>query len=117
MDWRREEKDLFKRALDEFEGGYFYACHDTLEELWREEIDPYIKDFLWAFIQLSIARYHEENQNEVGARQMREKARKKALRARDGKEMLLFFEKYFNAAEMLEALIKEEVYEFRRQTN
>lgn len=32
--------ELFRRGLEEFNAGAYFECHETLEELWREEARP-----------------------------------------------------------------------------
>lgn len=64
-----EEAALFQRGLTEFDEGYFFECHDTLEELWQGIRGPY-RDFFQGLIQASVAFYHLSNENLVGARSM-----------------------------------------------
>ena len=58
-------KALF-RAVDEFNAGSYYACHDTLEELWGEEPGE-VRKFYQGLLQISVALYHERNGNRRGA--------------------------------------------------
>lgn len=55
----------FWRGLTEFNGGEFYACHDTLEALWMESIHP-LRLFYQGVLQLAVAYYHLGNQNWKG---------------------------------------------------
>ena len=61
-----EERRAFERGLAEFNGGYFFECHDTLEELWRGIRGP-SRDFFQGLIQVAVAFYHLTNGNPAGA--------------------------------------------------
>jgi len=50
----------------EFNRGEFYACHDTLEALWTEANEPE-RTFFQGLLQLAVACYHLERQNQRGA--------------------------------------------------
>ena len=56
----------FRRAIDEFNSGRYFECHDTLEALWvlssGEE-----RRFLQGLIQVSVGFYHFFNGNPSGA--------------------------------------------------
>lgn len=56
----------FFQAVDEFNGGRYYSCHDTLEELWSEEPGE-VRKFYQGLLQISVALYHERNGNRRGA--------------------------------------------------
>ena len=60
------ENALFQRGIAEFNGTFFFECHDTLEELWMETSG---KDrlFLQGLIQISVGFYHFFNENYKGA--------------------------------------------------
>lgn len=60
----REEQ--FKRGIEEFNNGYFFECHDTLEEIWMETIGN-DRLFLQGLIQVSVGFYHLFNKNFKGA--------------------------------------------------
>ncbi|USR93162.1 DUF309 domain-containing protein [Phormidium yuhuli AB48] len=55
----------FWQAVDEFNQGEFYACHDTLEAIWLESVDPE-KTFYQGILQIAVAFYHLSNQNWKG---------------------------------------------------
>ena len=59
-------EEQFKRGIDEFNRGFFFECHDTLEDLWHETrgID---RLFLQGLIQISVGFYHLLNRNYKGA--------------------------------------------------
>nr|WP_290225047.1 DUF309 domain-containing protein [Trichocoleus desertorum] len=56
----------FWQAVEQFNQGEFYACHDTLEALWLEEIDP-LRRFYQGILQIAVACYHLSNLNWRGA--------------------------------------------------
>ncbi len=56
----------FKKGVDQFNQGQFYACHDTLEALWMEAREPE-KTFYQGILQIAVALYHLSNSNWQGA--------------------------------------------------
>jgi uncharacterized protein len=56
----------FWHGVEQFNQGQFYACHDTLEALWIEAIEPQ-KTFYQAILQIAVALYHLGNSNVRGA--------------------------------------------------
>ncbi len=58
--------DEFWRGVEQFNQQEFYACHDTLEALWIEAIEP-DKKFYQGILQIAVALYHLGNQNWRGA--------------------------------------------------
>lgn len=52
----------FWQGIAQFNAQDFYTCHDTLEELWTEAIDP-DRTFYQGILQLAVALYHLGNQN------------------------------------------------------
>jgi predicted metal-dependent hydrolase len=59
--------------VDQFNTGYFFECHDTLEELWSELRGP-CRDFFQGLIQVSVGFYHLGNGNRGGATSMLQRA-------------------------------------------
>jgi predicted metal-dependent hydrolase len=55
----------FWQGVEEFNRGEFYACHDTLESIWLESVDPE-KTFYQGILQIAVAFYHLSNQNWKG---------------------------------------------------
>jgi hypothetical protein len=53
-------------AIAQFNQRQFYACHDTLEEIWMEAIDPE-KTFYQGILQIAVGLYHLGNRNWQGA--------------------------------------------------
>ena len=58
--------DEFQQGVDQFNQQQFYACHDTLEALWIEAIEP-DKRFYQGILQVAVGLYHLENENWRGA--------------------------------------------------
>ena len=56
----------FWLAIDQFNSQQFYACHDTLEAMWMEAIEP-DKTFYQGILQIAVALYHLGNHNLRGA--------------------------------------------------
>ncbi len=49
-------------AVHQFNTGEFYACHDTLEALWMEALDPE-RRFYQGLLQTAVAYYHLSHRN------------------------------------------------------
>ena len=64
-----EERLLFEKGVQEFNTGYFFECHDTLEDLWTGLRGP-MRDFFQGLIQVSVAFYHLGGGNPSGAESM-----------------------------------------------
>jgi uncharacterized protein len=58
--------DAFWKGVTQFNQREFYACHDTLEALWIEAVEP-DKKFYQGILQVAVALYHLGNQNWRGA--------------------------------------------------
>ena len=71
-----EERRLFDKGVDEFNRGYYFECHDTLEELWSGLRGP-VRDFFQGLIQVSVAFYHLGNGNLAGMESMMRRALKR----------------------------------------
>jgi hypothetical protein len=64
-----EEEAQLARGVDQFNTGYFFECHDTLEDLWSG-ISGTARDFLQGLIQVAVAFYHLGNGNRTGAQSL-----------------------------------------------
>jgi uncharacterized protein len=71
-----EERAAFQKGVAEFNQGFFFECHDTLEELWGGVRGP-SRDFFQGLIQVSVAFYHLGNANLGGAESMLTRALKR----------------------------------------
>ena len=71
-----DERRAFEKGVDEFNRGYFFECHDTLEEMWTGVRGP-ARDFFQGLIQVSVAFYHLGNGNLAGAQSMLQRALKR----------------------------------------
>jgi uncharacterized protein len=56
----------FWQAVEQFNQRQFYDCHDTLEALWLEEVDP-LRRFYQGILQIAVACYHLSRHNWRGA--------------------------------------------------
>lgn len=57
---------VLRQAIIQFNQQEFYACHDTLEALWTEAIEP-DRTFYQGILQIAVACYHLGHQNWRGA--------------------------------------------------
>lgn len=53
-------------AIQQFNSGQWYDCHETLEELWIGE-EWELRDFFQGILQVAVALYHWRNGNYAGA--------------------------------------------------
>jgi hypothetical protein len=56
----------FWQGVEQFNQQEFYACHDTLEAVWMEALEPQ-KRFYQGVLQIAVACYHLGNLNWRGA--------------------------------------------------
>lgn len=64
-----EEREAFERGVREFNEGYYFECHDTLEDLWSG-LHGGGRDFFQGLIQVAVGYYHLGNANRAGAASM-----------------------------------------------
>jgi len=76
------ERRQFDRGVDEFNRGFYFECHDTIEDLWAGLRGP-SRDFFQGLIQVSVAFYHLGNGNRTGAESMARRALKRFERYPD----------------------------------
>lgn len=62
----QKEPEEFWQGVEQFNQGQFYACHDTLEALWIEAIEP-DQTFYQGVLQIAVGLYHLGNGNWRGA--------------------------------------------------
>ena len=55
-----------EKAILEFNQQEYYACHDTLEEIWMDSVEP-DKTFYQGILQIAVGCYHLSNSNWRGA--------------------------------------------------
>ncbi|MGB0561809.1 MAG: DUF309 domain-containing protein [Spirulinaceae cyanobacterium] len=55
-----------KTAVAQFNAREFYACHDCLEAMWIESLEPN-KTFYQGLLQVAVGCYHLQNHNWRGA--------------------------------------------------
>jgi len=56
----------FWQGVEQFNNKQFYACHDILEALWIDSIEPE-KTFYQGVLQIAVGLYHLGNRNWRGA--------------------------------------------------
>jgi predicted metal-dependent hydrolase len=71
-----EERGALARGVREFNEGFFFECHDTLEEMWMGLRGP-SRDFFQGLIQVAVAFYHLTGGNHAGAMSMLSRALKR----------------------------------------
>jgi len=71
-----EDLAALRRGVEQFNAGYYFECHDTLEEIWSGTRGP-AHDFLQGLIQVAVAYYHLSNGNASGARSLFDRALKR----------------------------------------
>lgn len=64
-----EERAQFEEAVRLFNAGLYFECHDVLEEIWSG-VRGDGRDFFQGLIQVSVAFYHLDRGNALGARSM-----------------------------------------------
>ena len=69
-----EQRLAFDGAVDQFNRGRFFDCHETLEGVWVRLRGP-SRDFFQALIQVSVGFHHLGRGNRVGALRTFAKAR------------------------------------------
>ncbi len=55
-----------QKAIEMFNQEEFYACHDILEEIWMDSVEP-DKTFYQGVLQIAVGCYHLGNSNWRGA--------------------------------------------------
>ena len=69
---------LLLQGIAEFNRGEYYACHETLEQVWMPETPPF-KEFYQGIIQIDVGLYHLEQGNYAGARSLLERGLRRLL--------------------------------------
>jgi uncharacterized protein len=67
------EQELFRRGLEELNTGFYFECHETLEDLWTGVRGP-SRDFFQGLIQIAVGFYHLTRGNDEGAGRMLDRA-------------------------------------------
>ncbi len=60
------DRDRFAAGVDQFNQQAFYQCHDSLEDLWHDALQPQ-RQFYQGVLQLAVGYYHLSNRNGKGA--------------------------------------------------
>ena len=61
-----DQPEAFWQAVEQFNRGDFYTCHDTLEAIWSEA-STFERNFYQGILQVAVAVYHLGNRNWRGA--------------------------------------------------
>ncbi|MCS7030898.1 MAG: DUF309 domain-containing protein [Gloeomargarita sp. SKYG116] len=61
-----EVPPAFAQAVEQFNQGEYYACHDTLEALWYDAPEPQ-RTLYQGLLQIAVAGYHYRHGNYRGA--------------------------------------------------
>jgi len=80
-------KALVLDGVAQLNEGEFFTAHETLETAWHLEKAP-IRVLYQGLIQFSVACFHAERKNWVGARRLLQKARKNLLPSIDTDSMI-----------------------------
>lgn len=59
----------FFEGIELFNNGQFYDCHEVLEDVWRDQVDPE-KQLTQGIIQVAVALYHCQKENYIGAEKL-----------------------------------------------
>ncbi|MBK8190554.1 MAG: DUF309 domain-containing protein [Vampirovibrionales bacterium] len=66
-----EPPEAFYPAVEAFNAGRFFECHEILEDaLWRPERDPARRAFYQGLIQIAVGYHHAHRDNRLGARRL-----------------------------------------------
>ncbi len=57
---------LLSKAVQQFNAGAYFACHETLEKLWLKEKGP-ARDLYKGILQIAVALFHKNRGNRRGA--------------------------------------------------
>jgi predicted metal-dependent hydrolase len=66
MDCGSKAPESLSKGVEEFNRGAYYLCHETLEELWRQETKP-VRGLYKGILQIGVALYHLQRGNRRGA--------------------------------------------------
>jgi hypothetical protein len=65
-DCRKKPPSKLLEGIGQFNRGEYYDCHETLEEIWRDEQGK-IRDLYKGILQIGVAIYHAQRSNLRGA--------------------------------------------------
>jgi uncharacterized protein len=65
-DCRKKPPLKLLEGIEQFNRGEYYDCHETLEEIWRDEQGK-IRDLCKGILQIGVAIYHAKRSNLRGA--------------------------------------------------
>lgn len=79
--------DLFLEGVELFNQGEFFACHETLEQVWLNSQGER-KLFLQGLIQIAVGFYHLRRDNTVGAERLLSAGAAKLKSHGDGQKLV-----------------------------
>jgi predicted metal-dependent hydrolase len=68
---REASPSMLALAIDQFNQGEYFECHETLEALWLAEAEP-LRRFYQGILQVGVALYHQRRGNYRGASRLLE---------------------------------------------
>ncbi len=71
--WTADEHKQLNEAVTEFNRGEYFACHETLETLWKQQSDELKRRWLQGILQISVGFHHLQKGNQAGAMSILEK--------------------------------------------
>jgi predicted metal-dependent hydrolase len=77
-----DELRVFQVGVAQFNDGYYFECHDTLEDVWNGVRGP-ARDFFQGLIQISVAFHHLSHGNRAGAESLFGRALKRLAKYPD----------------------------------
>ena len=75
--FQMEHLTSLKKGISLYNQGYYWECHEELEDVWMDYIGDNARYVCWAIIQVAISLYHHEDSNLNGASGMINKAKRK----------------------------------------
>ncbi|MCH8928290.1 MAG: DUF309 domain-containing protein [Candidatus Marinimicrobia bacterium] len=81
---RNERRELVK-GLEEHNSGKYFACHETLEDIWMDKGGD-LRRFLQGLIHVAVGFYHLRDSNHIGAYRQLSKAHTKLSDYADSSE-------------------------------
>lgn len=81
--FEREHLEKMREGIELFNEQKYWECHESLEDIWKEDAHDPVRNVYWAVIQVAAACIHYRNNNLIGAQGMIAKAKEKFRRCRD----------------------------------
>lgn len=75
-----EHYEKIQAGLELFNRGFYWECHEELEDHWLDDVGDQARLVYWAVIQVATSLYHFRGGNRLGAQGMMAKAHDKLQR-------------------------------------